>query len=422
MNQRFTIEPGSLAETMPYVRVQDELRRLIREGRWAIGASLPGRRELARSFGTAVNTINRSITNLVAEGFLQTSDRRGTFVAEALPRSWPANPRPASTATVGILTWTGRGSDLGNWDATVQHALESTFSSLAIRTRLFGTPYDSATGMDVALDAASAAGVGALAVAYFDGPAGWVDTLIRVARAGVPPLMVVTTQNLPFPVSHTAVDEVGAGYAAADHLLHCDYAHVRFLLPFQPPAWLQKRLDGTRQALTLADADVSNLEVGPAACAPSWPAWQALQQSPAAAVLIAEQVDRFIQTVPLGSAGLIVPTDVVAVLVRQALLERGLCPGRDVGLISFDDSPAAASHGLTSLRQPLAEMAGATARALAGALQGHPLPTQVRFLPRLILRGSTQHGPPAKPAGPAGSPAIVRRLRKTKECIHGKHA
>ena len=417
MKKRTTTKAGAVPVTMPYLRVQDELRRLIREGRWATGAPLPGRRELARTFGAAVNTLNRAILNLAAEGYLQTSNRRGTFVAEVLPRLGHVIHRRTTPATVGILTCPQRESDLWHWDPTVLRAMEATFSALSIRTRAFEIPSDSATGMDETLASACAAGVDALAVTYFDGPADWGDALLRVAQAGFPPLTVVTTSDLPTPISHTAMDEVAAGYAAADHLLQCGYPHVRFLLPFQPPTWLQERLAGVRQALALTGAPVGNLDVGPALLAPTWPDWQDLQQSSVAATIVSSLVKKLVRTAPVGTAGLIVPNDVVAVLVRRALADCELSVGRDFGLISFDDSAEAARQGLTSLRQPLAEMADSAARALAGALQGRPLPTKMRFQSRLILRGSTQRGPhvPASPAATPVSRGTVRLVEHKQE-------
>ena len=50
-------------------------------------------------------------------------------------------------------------------------------------------------------------------------------------------------------------------------------------------------------------------------------------------------------------------SDTLAVGVLYALSERGLVPGRDVAVVGFDDSQVAQVMGLTSVRQPLEQVA-----------------------------------------------------------------
>ncbi len=89
-------------------------------------------------------------------------------------------------------------------------------------------------------------------------------------------------------------------------------------------------------------------------------------------------------------------SDVLAVGVLHALRERGLQAGVDVGVTGFDDSPTAAllDPSLTSLRQPLEEVAAQVVRVLGTLLPGRPVPTPrppsgVLVDPRLVVRDST---------------------------------
>ena len=54
----------------------------------------------------------------------------------------------------------------------------------------------------------------------------------------------------------------------------------------------------------------------------------------------------------------------------QALEQRRLTPGRDISITGFDDIPAAAGAGLTTVRQPIAEAGG----LLAGCCWTRPSP------------------------------------------------
>ena len=66
-------------------------------------------------------------------------------------------------------------------------------------------------------------------------------------------------------------------------------------------------------------------------------------------------------------------SDTLAMGVLHTLAERGLTPGRDIAVVGFDDSQVAqvAPPGLTSVRQPLEDVAVEIVKALEGLL-GHP--------------------------------------------------
>ena len=85
-------------------------------------------------------------------------------------------------------------------------------------------------------------------------------------------------------------------------------------------------------------------------------------------------------------------SDTLAVGVLHTLAERGLHPGRDVAVVGFDDSQVAqvVHPGLTSVRQPLEDVAMAVVRALEDLLAS---PTRVSdpqlLIPTLTVRGSS---------------------------------
>lgn len=64
-----------------YVQIEEQLKRRIDEGEFAIGAAIPSERELTDQFGVSRMTVRQSITNLVNEGLLYREKGRGTFVA-----------------------------------------------------------------------------------------------------------------------------------------------------------------------------------------------------------------------------------------------------------------------------------------------------------------------------------------------------
>lgn len=85
-------------------------------------------------------------------------------------------------------------------------------------------------------------------------------------------------------------------------------------------------------------------------------------------------------------------SDTVAMGVFHALARRGLAPGRDVAVVGFDDSIAAqvAPPGLTSVRQPLEDVAVEIVGLLGRRLSHKPIDPPGRLLtPTLVVRGSS---------------------------------
>ncbi len=90
-------------------------------------------------------------------------------------------------------------------------------------------------------------------------------------------------------------------------------------------------------------------------------------------------------------------SDVLAVGALHTLRRLGLRAGADVAVTGFDDSPAAAliDPGLSSVRQPLEQVASEVVRVLGALLPGRPMPPPERpsgvlVEPLLVVRESSQ--------------------------------
>ena len=80
------IEGLADAATALHVRLQDRIRRAILNGSFAPRSRLPSSRLLARDFKVSRHTIELTLDNLQAEGFIERKPRMGTFVAATLPQ------------------------------------------------------------------------------------------------------------------------------------------------------------------------------------------------------------------------------------------------------------------------------------------------------------------------------------------------
>lgn len=93
-----------------------------------------------------------------------------------------------------------------------------------------------------------------------------------------------------------------------------------------------------------------------------------------------------------GCTGIVCASDPMALGVIRAARSMGLSIPHDVSVIGFDDAPVNAfmDPPLTSLRQPVGDMASVAITALVEQLRtGHHPTTEYLFAPELIVRGTT---------------------------------
>jgi LacI family transcriptional regulator len=88
-----------------------------------------------------------------------------------------------------------------------------------------------------------------------------------------------------------------------------------------------------------------------------------------------------------GRIAVLCASDTFALGVHRAARARHLEPGRDVGIVGFDDSDIAMALELTSLRQPLAEVAAQTWRLFGSEQAGQD--RCVLLIPTIVARASS---------------------------------
>ncbi len=96
------------------------------------------------------------------------------------------------------------------------------------------------------------------------------------------------------------------------------------------------------------------------------------------------------EQIDAGATGFVCASDTMAMGVLRAFDERSMHAGSDVGVVGFDDSAAAQVTGLSSVRQPLEQVAVELVGLLRAALDGVPTPASGTVLtPTLVVRTSS---------------------------------
>jgi GntR family transcriptional regulator/MocR family aminotransferase len=92
-----------------FQQIADGIIEEIQKGRLLPGTPLPGSRELAADIGVNRKTVVLAYEELLAEGWLSSVPKKGTFVSEKLPnpkRTAPAGPVPAVASTFSYNVFT----------------------------------------------------------------------------------------------------------------------------------------------------------------------------------------------------------------------------------------------------------------------------------------------------------------------------
>lgn len=413
-------------------QVEAALRERIRGGAWSPGTLLPSRRDLAAEYGIDLNTLQRAIAPLLADGTLQADGGRGTFVAAAAEEgrgTFAAVSTEGGRGTFVAATATGgearisSGASLANatlgmvytlfpdatdigafWTRLAVRAIENAFSltgaTIVSRNRAMGGPVPEPIGD--ALRALLGQGVAGIVVEGINDAQETADEVIAAVDPARMPIVYMSWHPTRYPLAHVYYDSGYEGYQAAQHLLGREYRRIAFIKPYEA-YWIDGRIAGASQAVHDSRSAAGELTVFPPG---PWPTGASSSYGD----MGYDAMRRALQSVlgADGPWGVIAPNDFTAFGLLRAAEEAGLRPGRDIGIVGFDDDPNSAAAGLTTVRRPFETLGRAAAEMLIRELRGDRSSLEVKLRSELIPRSSTRLAPAQGPS---------QSLKDTREVI-----
>ncbi len=206
--------------------------------------------------------------------------------------------------------------------------------------------------------------------------------------------MVFVNGGMPsLEVADVCVDEQAAGYLATRHLVELGHERIGFVCG--PARSMPSRLKAAGWEVALEEA---GLRHDPAL----------LAHAPYGAPGGAAAAARLLETVR--PTAVICSSDLMALGAISEAQHRGLVVPRDLSVVGFDDIPLASycTPALTTLAQPIAEIARAAIDGLLADLEGSgggsPVHSRV-FRPRLVARASS-----SPPGTAAVTPGLTASL------------
>ncbi|MEW2522844.1 LacI family DNA-binding transcriptional regulator [Actinacidiphila alni] len=263
------------------------------------------------------------------------------------------------------------------WSAEIITGVEDVLNAAGVTmtlTALHGTPTD--TGKWLARPADRRADGAVLVVADLR-----PRQRLRLASLGLPVVLIDPAGSEDTGVPTVGTTNWAGAVAATEHLIglgHRRIAHVA-----GPPGLLSSRAraDGFRVAMERSGLPVPD----------GWTHAAVFNEAAghAAAGRLFGTAHRPAPAVP---TAVFAASDQQAFGVYRALRDRGLRVPEDVSVVGFDDVPATrwSDPGLTTVRQPLREMAATGARTLLRLIDGTATgPRRVDLATRLVVRHST---------------------------------
>jgi alanine racemase len=177
-------------------------------------------------------------------------------------------------------------------------------------------------------------------------------------------------------------DEAVAAELAVTHLVSLGHRRIGLISGPHRFVPVQRKLAGWRRAMTSL-LDVPEPELAELV---SLSLWFSVEGGVAAAARLLER----------GVTGIVCGSDLMALGAIRAARQRGLAVPRDVSVVGYDDSPLIAftDPPLTTVRQPVLQMASAAVSALLDEIGGRGAPhSEYVFTPELVVRGSTATAP-----------------------------
>ena len=201
--------------------------------------------------------------------------------------------------------------------------------------------------------------------------------LADLTAAGIRFARIAPTQNLEAGPSNL-IDDVAAGREIAEHLLGLGHVSIAVIMGDPTHASSNARLTGYRQAFGAAGVvlDPHMIEPGLFTRASGYEAASRLFDRKA------------------GMTAILAQNDDMAVGALMAARERGLSVPEDVSIVGFDDSEVSRITWprLTTIRQPVFEMAASATDMVVAQLDGTPVTMRQDHAHTLLVRESS--GPP----------------------------
>jgi len=354
-----------------YQDIFDVLKREIVDGKYAGGRPFPSERALMRRFGASRDSIRHAIEKLKARKFVSASQGRSTQVVFGRGRRLGLIPCMANSEFFVPLA--ARISQM------CQNAGYSLLFALAESTPLEDPQGYASRVAQIARDFVEQGVVGVLyqPVAFLESAEEMNARILAAFDAARIPVVLLDYDLAPAPARSAydvvGIDHVAAGSRLAEHLVAQGARRIHFFQRPRCSAAVANRLKGVAQ--------------GAVGCGLGWSARNVLQCE----ADDMESIRRHFTRGPHPDA-VVCGYDALALTLEKQLRRLGINVPGDMLLAGFDDRQIANTLQLTSIHQPIEQIAESAVARLMQRISEPDLPPSSIFLHApLVARASTEN-------------------------------
>lgn len=354
-----------------YRCLADELRADIRGGRYADGCAFPSEAQLVRRFSVSRQTVQTALRELERAGYIARSQGRSTRVVFGRGQRLgliPCVPCSEFFAPVAARL-SQRCQETGNalLLATAAPEADALRDPVAYARRVEQIAHD--------FVAQKVAGVFFQPIAFLPDAAQVNACILSIFDAARVPVVLLDYDIVPAPARSAydvvGIDNVEAGVALANHLVAQGAKNVHVLLRPNCSNAVRNRMRGVVLGLRLAGR--------------AWSERHVLRCEADDLAAVRAHVARR----PSPDA-VVCGYDAMALIFEKTLKRLGMSVPDDVLLAGVDDRAFAQAQGLTTVHQPLEDIADAAFNRLKCRIERPNLPAQAIYLTApLAVRQST---------------------------------
>ena len=352
-----------------YEQVAESIRDKILSGKLALHTKLPSQNTLSEQYNVSLITIKRALLELVKEGLLFGQPGKGVFVGKN------HHHPPALTEemkSIGVL--------ISNLSSPFYTAMLESIETEANKNNhiiIFSKPplQDNAEIQQV--NRLLQSGVKGFIIASRDYSVTLSPQLEMLWNQGIP--MIFVSYISDNRMNYIGCDNQQGAYIATKHLLDLGYKNIAYVTPDLEDPLCLLRYRGYESAILENKQNIINHSI----------------------ISLGEKQQRNLYEIGYLLGQRIVKmdtrpdaifafTDLVALGVKRAILEKGLKIPQDLAIVGFDDIPTAgqAIVPLTTIRQPIDNIGCLVLKTLLNKIDGDRTVTRIFIPPKLIIRDS----------------------------------
>jgi LacI family transcriptional regulator len=356
-----------VSSTALYIELANSLREELTSGRFRPGQAFASEHDLVRSRKLSRVTVRKASDVLIGEGLLERRPGKGLFVSSASP-----NRTSVIQVVCGNLEWAP--------SLLATRAIQESARQHGFQVQLYDAHGSMAEDLEAIRSLPSTMARGAVIFALH--AVAFAESIYALKGSGFP-CVLIDQRLADLDVPSVMADNRAGGELAGRALTARGHKRIAFIGDLEADT-VQQRLAGLRDAVGDAGLPFNRALVCDVAPDDRFASWTA-------------QTERHVQELfsnPDPSArptAIFASCDAIARDVYAALGRLGLMVPLDVSVIGFDDDPLAASlaPGLTTVRQPFAEMGRAAFELLHRRLIDPSAPVEHRLVPVTLVERSS---------------------------------